>query len=130
MRFLLDANALINLLGGQPKLLKRVHRVSPLDVFLSAIVVHEVYFGAYKSRKAEANLALLDALQFETLAFSRNDAKQAGEIRAKLEASGTPIGPLDTLIAGQARARDLVLVTHNTREFSRVPGLHLEDWEA
>ena len=130
MRFLLDANALINLLGGQPKLLKRVRQVSPQDVLLSAIVVHEVYFGAYKSRRAEANLALLDALKFETLPFNRRDARQAGEIRAKLEAAGTPIGPLDTLIAGQARARDLVLVTHNVREFSLVSGLQFEDWEA
>jgi tRNA(fMet)-specific endonuclease VapC len=62
-------------------------------------------------------------------AFSREDAREAGEIRATLAEAGTPIGPYDLLIAGQARARALVVVTHNTREFSRVAGLQTEDWE-
>lgn len=96
MRFLLDANALINLLGGNARLLKRVRRTAPQDVRLSGVMVHEVYLGAYKSRNTAANLALLDALKFETLAFNRNDARQASEIRASLEAAGMPIGPLDT----------------------------------
>jgi tRNA(fMet)-specific endonuclease VapC len=61
--------------------------------------------------------------------FDQEDARQAGEIRATLAAAGTPIGPYDVLIAGQARARSLVLVTRNTGEFSRVGGLHVEDWE-
>ena len=63
------------------------------------------------------------------LEFDEDDARCAGEIRDLLRRAGTPIGPYDTLIAGQALARDLTLVTHNTREFSRVSGLRLEDWE-
>jgi tRNA(fMet)-specific endonuclease VapC len=68
-------------------------------------------------------------LQFVVLEFDQEDARQAGEIRAALAAAGTPIGPYDVLIAGQARARSLVLVTHNTGEFSRVSGLNIEDWQ-
>ncbi len=75
-------------------------------------------------------MALLDALQIEILEFDTEDARQAGEIRAALAAAGRPIGPYDVLIAGQARARDLVLVTHNVGEFSRVDGLRLENWQS
>jgi tRNA(fMet)-specific endonuclease VapC len=64
------------------------------------------------------------------LSFDVEDARHAGAIRAELAAAGTPIGPYDALIAGQARARCLVLVTHNVREFARVPGLQVEDWLA
>lgn len=62
--------------------------------------------------------------------FGKEDARQAGEIRAILAARGSAIGPYDVLIAGQACARDLILITHNTAEFARVPGLRIEDWEA
>ena len=63
------------------------------------------------------------------LGFDKEDAQAAGKVRAMLAASGTPIGPYDVLIAGQALARGLVLVTHNVGEFSRVAGLQVEDWE-
>ena len=71
----------------------------------------------------------MDALQFEVLVFDTEDARSAGEIRALLGAQGTPIGPYDILIAGQAAARGLVLVTRNRREFTRVTGLEVQDWE-
>ena len=75
------------------------------------------------------NLARVDARQFEVLEFDREDARQAGEIRASLARAGLPIGSYDVLIAGQAKARGLTLITHNTKEFSRVEGLKIEDWE-
>jgi tRNA(fMet)-specific endonuclease VapC len=75
-------------------------------------------------------VALVDALQFPVIEFDREDARQAGAIRAFLTARGRTIGPYDILIAGQSVARNLVLVTHNTGEFRRAPGLHIEDWEA
>jgi tRNA(fMet)-specific endonuclease VapC len=93
-------------------------------------VVHELFYGAFKSRRASHNVALVDALQFPVVEFDREDARLAGEIRASLSARGMEIGPYDVLIAGQAVARDMILVTHNTREFGRVPGLRIEDWEA
>ena len=97
---------------------------------MPAVAVHELAYGAYKGRNTQASLAALDALPFLVLDFDLDDARHAGEIRAGLVAAGTPIGPYDILIAGQARSREMVLVTRNIREFSRVPGLQVEDWEA
>jgi tRNA(fMet)-specific endonuclease VapC len=88
-----------------------------------------LFYGAFKSRRAAQNLALIDALQFEVLEFDKEDARQAGEIRALLASEGTPIGPYDVLIAGQALAREMILVTRNTQEFGRVIGLQIEDWQ-
>jgi tRNA(fMet)-specific endonuclease VapC len=96
---------------------------------ISAIVAHELHYAAFKSGRALRNVALVDRLQFEIVEFDQDDARQAGEVRAVLAARGTPIGPYDVLIAGQAKAREVILVTHNTAEFGRVSGLRLEDWE-
>ncbi|MEK7945339.1 type II toxin-antitoxin system VapC family toxin [Pigmentiphaga sp. YJ18] len=130
MKYLLDSNAVIALLKGHPGFLERLRRHKPADFALSAIVAHELFYGAYKGLRTTQNLARLDALQFEVLAFDQEDARQAGELRATLNAAGTPIGPYDVLIAGQALARGLTLITHNVREFQRIPALRVEDWEA
>ena len=129
MKYLLDANAVIGLLGGNAGLLAKVHQHVPEDFGVSAIAAHELFYGAYKSQRRAQNLARIDGLQFVVLEFDQEDARQAGEVRAALAAAGTPIGPYDVLIAGQARARGLILVTHNTGEFSRVGGLDVEDWQ-
>ncbi len=129
MRYLLDANAVIGLLNdAASSLAQRARREKPADIAISAIVSHELFYGAFKSRRAVQNVALVDALQFAVLEFDKEDARQAGKIRALLASKGTPIGPYDVLIAGQAMARNMVLVTGNTDEFERVPGLRLEDW--
>jgi tRNA(fMet)-specific endonuclease VapC len=131
MRYLLDANVVIGLLNdANSKLAQRARRERPADIALSAIVAHELFYGAFKSRRAAHNVALVDSLQFAVLDFDTEDARQAGEIRALLASRGTPIGPYDVLIAGQAKARNLTLVTHNTDEFGRVPGLRFDDWQA
>ena len=130
MKYLLDANAVIALLDNTDSpTARRARRHHPNDVGISAIVAHELYFGAFKSQRTARNVALVDALQFEVLEFDQEDAKQAGEVRALLATRGTPIGPYDVLIGGQARARGLILVTRNTGEFARVPDLRIEDWE-
>lgn len=129
MKFLLDSNAVIALLKGHTGFLTRLRQYQPEDFGIPAIVAHELFYGAYKGQRTVENLARVDALQFEVLDFDREDAQQAGELRAILAAAGTPIGAYDVLIAGQALARSLTLVTHNTREFQRVPRLLLEDWE-
>ena len=129
MRYLLDANAVIAVLNepaGPVSLRLRQH--PPADVGLSAIVMHELYFGAFKSQRRERNLTLVDGLNFEVLPLDQEDARHAGEIRALLAAQG-PIGAYDILIAGQARARALTLITRNLREFVRVPGLMTENWQ-
>src|SRR5438270_11502868 len=131
MRYLLDTNAIIGLLNDpSSKLSRRVRQESPSNVAISAIVAHELFYGAFRSRRADHHVALVDALQFPVIEFDREDARQAGAIRAFLTARGRTIGPYDILIDGQFVARDLVLVPHNTGEFRRAPGLHIEDWEA
>ena len=129
MKYLLDANAVIAMLKGEPTMLQRLRAHLPSDFGLPAIVAHELFYGAYKSQRAAANLARIEALQFEVVPFDAEDAQHAGEIRAQLAAAGTPIGPYDVLIAGQARARNLILVTHNIREFARVAQLTVENWQ-
>ena len=129
MKYLLDANAVIGLLGGNAGLLAKVRQHAPEDFGVSAIAAHELFYGAYKSQRKTQNLARVDGLQFVVLEFDQEDARQAGEIRAALAGAGTPIGPYDVLIAGQARARGLIVVTHNIGEFSRVNGLDVEDWQ-
>ncbi|WP_042876518.1 type II toxin-antitoxin system VapC family toxin [Cupriavidus necator] len=128
MKYLLDANAVIAMLKGEPTVLERLRAHLPSDFGLPSIVAHELFYGAYKSQRAAANLARIEALQFEVVPFDAEDAQHAGEIRAQLAAVGTLIGPYDVLIAGQARARNLILVTHNIREFARVAQLTVEDW--
>jgi tRNA(fMet)-specific endonuclease VapC len=130
MRYLLDANAVIALLNDTTSpIARRIRRFTPGDFGVSAVVIHELYYGAFKSQRVGMNVARVDALQFPVLELDQADARQAGEIRAHLASKGTPIGPYDVLIAGQAKARNLTLVTHNTTEFRRVPGLKVEDWK-
>ncbi len=130
MRYLLDANAVIALLNDTTSpLARRIRRYAPRDIGVSAVVIHELYYGAFKSQRVENNLARVDGLQFQVLEFDQEDARQAGALRAQLASKGTPIDPYDVLIAGQAKARRLTLVTHNTTEFARVEGLKVEDWK-
>jgi tRNA(fMet)-specific endonuclease VapC len=130
MAYLLDTNAVIVLLNDTTsKTALRARRENPGDVAISVIVIHELYYGAFRSRRVAQNAAVIDALQFVVLDFDKEDARQAGEVRALLASRGTPIGAYDVLIAGQAVERNLILVTHNTREFGRVPGLRIEDWQ-
>jgi tRNA(fMet)-specific endonuclease VapC len=129
MKYLLDANAVIAILEDHARFLERLARHAPRDFGMSSIVAHELFFGAFRSPRVKDNLAVVEALEFEILDFDREDAKRAGMIRATLAAAGTPIGPFDVLIAGQALARGLTLLTHNMREFKRVKGLKVEDWQ-
>jgi len=130
MRYLLDANAVIALLNDATSgLAQRARREKPEDMAISAIVAHELFYGAFKSRRVAENVHRVDALRFEVLEFDKEDARQAGEVKALLAAAGSPIGPYDMLIAGQAISRNRVVVTRNTREFARVPGLRIENWE-
>jgi tRNA(fMet)-specific endonuclease VapC len=129
VKFLLDSNAVIALLKGHAGFLARLREHQPQDFGLPAIVAHELFYGAYKGQRTAQTLQRLEALAFEVLEFDREDARVAGELRAGLARAGTPIGPYDVLIAGQALARNLVLVTHNRGEFQRIAELRIEDWE-
>jgi tRNA(fMet)-specific endonuclease VapC len=129
MKFLLDSNAIIALFKGHAGFLARMRQFQPQDFGIPSIVAHELFYGAYKGQRTSESLARVEALAFEVLEFDREDARAAGELRASLAKAGTPIDPYDVLIAGQAVARDLTLVTHNRSEFQRVAGLRIEDWE-
>jgi len=129
VRYLPDTNVFIALAAGQEAILRKLRFIPTRDVGLSAIVHHELFYGAFKGTKRDESLANIGELRFPTVPFDEEDAFRAGEIRAYLQARGTPIGAYDTLIAGQALARDLTLVSRNIREFSRVDGLRVENWE-
>jgi len=129
IEFLLDTNIVISLVNDSASPLgERIRSHPPATIGLSAIVAHELYYGAFISSRQPANITEIESLRFQILPFDAQDARRSGEIRAALRAAGTPVGPYDLLIAGQALARNLILVTNNVREFRRVPGLKVEDW--
>lgn len=129
MKFLLDTNAVIALMKGHAGLISRVQAFAPSDFALPSIAAHELYFGAFRSQRQAENLRRVEGLRFALLDFDREDARCAAKVRAKLSEQGTPIGPYDVLIAGQALARGLTLISRNLREFQRVDQLIVEDWE-
>lgn len=129
----LDSDTVINLLRGRMGDFRRrldQARLKQIPLTVSAVVIHELATGAISSGRPEHHLeAMAEFLgPFEILELSGADGIAAAEIRAQLARAGTPIGALDTLIAGQAVARDLTLVTGNVRHFGRVEGLRLIDW--
>lgn len=129
MRFLLDTNAVSALFLGNPIFLGHLESHPVIDVALPTIVTHELFYGAFHGAKRNDTLRRIDRLPFARLDFTDADARRAGEVRAALRARGTPIDPYDVLIAGQALARGLILVTNNVAEFARVEGLRVEDWQ-
>lgn len=133
----LDTNVAIALLNdAQPRVRTRFDaaRTAGMPFSLSMIVYHELMYGAAASRRRKANedkIALFIASGgIALLAFEAADAVEAADIRAQLRRSAKPIGPYDVLIAAQARRAGTTLVTANTREFNRVPGLIVTDWAA
>jgi tRNA(fMet)-specific endonuclease VapC len=130
-QFLLDTNAVIALLKTNDSAVRRrIRENSPKDVFISTVVMFELYYGAYRSARVQRNLELLENILLPKLEFDSGDAMAAGQIRAILAEAGTPIGPYDVLIAGQALSRGMCLITRDTREFQRVAGLQVTDWES
>lgn len=130
--FLLDTNACIRVLNGTSRhLVRRLRSLATSEIGLSTVVKAELLYGARRSSKVTENLELLREFfaPFRSYPFDDVCAEYYGLIRADLVTAGTPIGPNDLMIAATARTHDLVLVTHDTREFSRVVGLRLEDWE-
>ena len=128
MPYLLDTNVLVALTVHDDRTVARRLRIHRSESLLSVIVMHELYFGAYGSRRREDSLAVIDRIRLPVLLFEPDDAKTAAAIRQDLRRQGRPIGAYDTLIAGQALARGLTVVTRNLREYGRVEGLSVEDW--
>jgi len=130
MKFLLDTDTCIYALKQHAAVLNNLLANSREDIALSVITEAELRTGAAKSGSPAKTLRLVENFlrPLSILEFTSDDATAYAQVRAKLERAGTPIGPLDTLIAAQAVARKLVLVSNNEREFRRIAGLHLQNW--
>lgn len=131
MNYLLDTNICIYLTRKKPAaVVKRLRAKEPEEIAISTITLAELEYGIARSRYPERNrIALLEFLfPFAILDFDQKACVDYGRIRAALESKGKPIGPMDLLLAAQARSRDLTLVTNNEREFRRIEDLHIENW--
>ena len=133
MKYLLDTNTCIQVLRakGNPHVKTRIGSYPPTDLTLCSVVIGELYYGAERASHPTSEIAKVDSFvaQFTSLPFDDAAARAFAKVRADLDARGLGIGPLDTMIAAIASAHGLILVPHNFKDFSRVPGLALEDWE-
>jgi tRNA(fMet)-specific endonuclease VapC len=132
MRYLLDTNVCVMYLNGRSASVRdRLHSISLEEMAVCSIVKAELFYGAMRSNNPTRTLERQQDFlaSFASLPFDDEAAIVCGQIRARLASAGTPIGVCDLLIAAIALANNLTLVTHNTREFGRVDGLQVEDWE-
>lgn len=133
MKYLLDTNACVVFLrrGGVSPVAQRLTVLDAGDVVLCSIVRQELLYGALHSQRSEQNLEQVRKFLngFVSYPFDDSAAEIAGTVQHELAVQGTPIGPYDLQIAAIALANEFTLVTHNTREFQRVPRLRIEDWE-
>jgi tRNA(fMet)-specific endonuclease VapC len=133
MTYLLDTNTCIEYLNGRSVCIRdRMASVGEQEICLCSVVKAELGFGVLKSTRPQENMERLRrfADRFASLPFDDAAGERYGEIRLALEKAGTPVGPNDLMIAGIALANGLTLVTHNTDEFRRIPGLRIADWES
>ena len=134
MTYLLDTNACIALINGEPARVRvRFQKAAQAgsEMWVSSVVAFELWYGVAKSARPDINAARVETFfagPVRLLAFDDEDAKAAGMVRAAIEAAGRPIGAYDLLIAGQALRHRMTLITANVREFRRVKGLVSEDW--
>ena len=131
MRYLLDTNICIYIIKQSPSsVYDRFRKLRVGDIGISAITCYELQFGVAKSQRPEENqLVLTEFLApLEVLDLPAAAAPKFGELRAHLEKKGTPVGNYDLMIATHAIFLDTILVTNNTREFKRIPGLKIENW--
>ncbi len=128
--FALDTNSMIYFFKGMGRVAERLLATPPSEVTLPTVVLYELEVGIAKSGSPKKRRGQLDEMLriIRLLPFDRAAADASARIRAELEASGTPLGPIDTLIAGTALAAGVTLVSHNVKEFGRVPGLQILDW--
>ncbi len=132
MKYMLDTNICVYFLKSAPAVTAAFERNMRGGIAISAVVLSELEFGVQNSRDMERNRNKLDAfLRLVKVApYDNNAALEYGKIYAALRHKGTPIGPLDALIAAHAKSQGLILVTNNAREFERVEGLIIENWAA
>ena len=130
LKYMLDTNICIYVNKNRPPEIRETFNLHAGQICISSVTWGELVYGAEHSARPEENLAVIEGMsaRLEVLAFETHDANHFGQIRSELYRIGNPIGPYDMMIAGHARARGLVLVTNNLREFERMPGLRTENW--
>lgn len=130
LRYLLDTNICIFTIKQRPASVRERFKQFSDQLCISSVTWMELVYGVERSAKPQHNLAIAEGLaaRVTLLDYDTDAAAHTGQIRAELADRGTPIGPYDQMLAGHARSNGLILVTNNTREFERVPGLRLEDW--
>lgn len=131
MKYMLDTNICIFAIKQKPmEVIEAFRKHKPSDICISSITYAELIHGVEKSTYRDKNRLALSLLlsSIQILDFNGVAAEEYGKIRAELELAGTVIGIMDMLIAGHARANDLILVTNNSREFAKVSQLQIEDW--
>ena len=131
MRYLLDTDICIYVIKKRPpEVIERFKRHSPGDIAISTITLFELQCGVEKSRQQSRSRQALSRFlsPLRLLSLDSEGALEAAAIHAQLQKTGKPIGPYDLLIAGLARAKDMILVSNNSKEFERIEGLKLENW--
>ena len=131
MMYLLDTNTCIYFLNrSSEKIISKFKTLSPSDIRLPSITIAELFYGAENSKSKKRNVTIVENFisHFETIPFDDKCCKIYGKIRNSTEKEGVPIGPMDLLIASIGLDNDLILVTNNTKEFSRIKRLKIENW--
>lgn len=130
IKYLLDTNIIIYTIKNRPQAVRQAFTKYQGQMAISTVTWAELVFGVERSSRPEKNQADIDSMaaRLDVLKFDKKAAAHFAQIRAELYSQGKPIGPYDMMIAGHARAEGLILVTNNTKEFERVPGLRLENW--
>ena len=129
--YLLDTNICIYAMKGMfPAIGEKLLSILPEKIFVSSVTVGELEYGAAKSRWGDRTREVMRSFlaNYTIIPFDEKDAVHFGRFRAALAAAGTPIGAYDVMLAAQAFSRKLIVITHNTKEFGRIPGLAVEDW--
>ena len=132
MKYLLDTNTCIRYINARaPRIRERMRSITDIDIAVSAVTKAEMYAGSAGSHNPAASRTIQDSffIRFASIPFDDHAADEFGRIRTYLKQAGTPIGPYDMQIAAIAVVHNLILITHNTKEFSRIGWLKIEDWE-
>lgn len=130
LKFMLDTNIVIYIVKNRPEVVLDIFNTRSGQACLSSVTLMELIYGAEKSASPARNLRVIEGFsaRLEVLPYDDSAAIHTGQIRAELAKRGKPIGPYDQMIAGHARSKGLILVTNNTKEFKRVPGLRIDNW--
>ncbi len=130
LKYMLDTNICIFTIKNKPQAVRDAFNRHQGQLCISTVTLMELIYGAEKSAAPEKNLAIVEGFsaRLDVLSFDNEAAAHTGMIQSELAKNGTPIGPYDSMIAGHARSRGLIVVTNNLREFERVSGLRIEDW--